>query len=80
EYQDLQDVNTTLIFRSSPKRKLLEGKENRVSLPLPNFSSLKLRETILDSLLLVDSHSKWTILIKKVKTRDRFSTKLHSIM
>ncbi|KAB0403574.1 hypothetical protein E2I00_003739, partial [Balaenoptera physalus] len=38
-----------------------------------------LAKSILDSLLLVDSHSKRTILIKKVKTRDRFSMKLHSI-
>lgn len=37
---------------------------------LPNFSSLNLKKTNLDSLPLIDTHSKRTLLIKMVETRD----------
>uniref|UniRef100_A0A8I3PND8 IF rod domain-containing protein n=1 Tax=Canis lupus familiaris TaxID=9615 RepID=A0A8I3PND8_CANLF len=66
EYQDLLN--------------LLEGEESRIALPLPNFSSLNLRETNLDSLPLVDIHSKRTLLIKRLKLgMDRLSTKLNKL-
>lgn len=60
-------------------KKLLGGGEQD-SLASSKISSLHLKETSPDSLLLVDSHSKRTLLIKKVETRERLSSTLLNIM
>lgn len=70
EYQDLLNVKTALDIETANYKKLVEGEESRIALSLPNFSSLNLRETDLDSLFLVDTLSKRTLLIMMVETRD----------
>lgn len=69
EYQDLLNGNMAFDIKIATYRKLLECK-NRISLPLPNFSSLNLKETNLHSFPLIDTHSERTLLIKTVETRD----------
>ncbi|PNI14475.1 GFAP isoform 26, partial [Pan troglodytes] len=51
-------------------RKLLEGEENRITIPVQTFSNLQIRETSLDTKSVSEGHLKRNIVVKTVEMRD----------
>ncbi|NWY76002.1 GFAP protein, partial [Erithacus rubecula] len=69
-YQELLSIKLALDMEITTYRKLLEGEESRITIPVQSFSKLQIQETSLDTKSVTEAHVKRSIVVKTVETRD----------